>query len=104
LNGAKVRSFLERLAVRDEVSASTQNQVLNALVMFFREGLSKELGEFAPAKRPKRMPVVLTRGVFVEGVVLVGVLDKRAKRRALAPFAQQFHEDFRQTVTEEFPV
>jgi integron integrase len=63
LNGAKVRSFLERLAVRDKVSASTQNQALNALVMFFREGLSKELGElgeFAPAKRPKRIPVVLT--------------------------------------------
>jgi integron integrase len=64
LNGAKVRSFLERLAVRDKVSASTQNQALNALVMFFREGLSKELGElgeFAPAKRPRRIPVVLTR-------------------------------------------
>jgi hypothetical protein len=31
LNGGKVRSFLEKLAVRDKVSASTQNQALNAL-------------------------------------------------------------------------
>jgi hypothetical protein len=55
---ARVRSFLERLAVRDKVSASTQNQALNPLVMLFRKGLSKELGELgelAPAKRPKRM-------------------------------------------------
>jgi hypothetical protein len=31
LNASKVRSFLEKLAVRDKVSASTQNQALNAL-------------------------------------------------------------------------
>ena len=46
------------------VSASTQNQALNALVFFFREGLKRdlgELGEFERAKRPRRLPVVLTR-------------------------------------------
>lgn len=64
LDGEKVRSYLEMLAVRGKVSASTQNQALNALVFFFREGLGKELGElgqFAPAKRPRKLPLVLTR-------------------------------------------
>jgi integron integrase len=64
LDADRVRAFLERLAVVAKVSASTQNQALNALVFFFREGLGKELGQlgkFAPAKRPRRIPVVLTR-------------------------------------------
>jgi site-specific recombinase XerD len=54
---------LEQLAVRGKVAASTQQQALNALVFFFREGLGRrlgELGEFALAKRPKKLPVVLT--------------------------------------------
>ena len=34
-----VRAFLEMLAVQGKVCASTQNQALNALVFFFREGL-----------------------------------------------------------------
>jgi hypothetical protein len=49
------------LAVLAKLSASTQNQALNALVFFFREGLGKELGqlgEFTPAKRPRKIPVV----------------------------------------------
>jgi integron integrase len=65
LGTGHVRSFLEDLAVRGRVSASTQNQALNALVFFFREGLKRELGElggFEHAKRPRRLPVVLTRG------------------------------------------
>jgi integron integrase len=64
LDAGRVRAFLERLAVVGKVSASTQNQALNALVFFFREGLGKELGqlgEFTPAKRPRKIPVVLTR-------------------------------------------
>ena len=64
LDADRVRAFLERLAVVGKVSASTQNQALNALVFFFREGLGKELGqlgEFTPAKRPRKIPVVLTR-------------------------------------------
>ena len=38
LDGEKVRAFLEELAVQGRVSASTQNQALNSLVFFFREG------------------------------------------------------------------
>jgi integron integrase len=64
LDAGKVRGFLERLAVQGKVSASTQNQALNALVFFFREGLSRdlgELGEFRAARRGQKIPVVLTR-------------------------------------------
>ncbi|MDQ6952112.1 MAG: phage integrase N-terminal SAM-like domain-containing protein [Mariprofundaceae bacterium] len=45
------------------VSTSTQNQALNALVFLYKQVLGKELGKlesFARAKRPKRLPVVLS--------------------------------------------
>jgi hypothetical protein len=56
----EVKAFLEELAVGAKVSASTQNQALNALVFYFREGLQRqfgELGDFERAKRPRRLPV-----------------------------------------------
>jgi integron integrase len=59
----QVRDFLEQLAVRGKVAASTQRQALNALVFFFREGLGRrlgDLGQFEKAKRPRKLPVVLT--------------------------------------------
>ena len=62
--GDEVVSFLQHLAVRRNVSASTQNQALNALVFFYDQVLKKplgDLGDFVRAKRPKRLPVVLTR-------------------------------------------
>jgi integron integrase len=57
-----VRAFLEGLALEQQVTASTQNQALNALVFFFREGLGQplgELGEFEYARTPRKLPVVL---------------------------------------------
>ncbi len=62
---AEVVSFLETLAVRSNVAASTQNQALNALVFFYNQALEQSLGDlgsFIRAKRPQRLPVVLTRG------------------------------------------
>ncbi|MDG4597756.1 MAG: integron integrase [Candidatus Contendobacter sp.] len=62
---ADVVSFLETLAVRGNVAASTQNQALNALVFFHGQVLEQPLGDlgaFIRAKRPQRLPVVLTRG------------------------------------------
>ncbi|MFC1748514.1 integron integrase [Pseudomonadota bacterium] len=64
LGAPEVVLFLKDLAVRGNVAASTQNQALNALVFFFRHALNKpleELGEFTRAKRPKHLPVVLSR-------------------------------------------
>jgi integron integrase len=61
---AEVTAYLEQLAVKRNVAASTQNQALNALVFFYKEILKQPLANldtFARAKRPKRLPVVLTR-------------------------------------------
>lgn len=60
----EISSFLSHLAVHNNVSASTQNQALNALLFLYREVLGKQLrymDGIQRAKRPKRLPVVLTR-------------------------------------------
>ncbi len=65
---ARVRAYLEHLAVNRGVSASTQNQALNALVFLYKHVLESELGEleaYARAKRPRNLPVVLSRGETV---------------------------------------
>lgn len=64
LGGQEVTEFLSHLAVAEQVSASTQNQALNAVVFLYREVLHRELtglDERLRATRPKRLPVVLTR-------------------------------------------
>jgi len=63
LDMTAISSFLEHLALARNVSSSTQNQALNALVFLYKQVLGQELGKlecFVRAKRPKRMPVVLT--------------------------------------------
>jgi integron integrase len=60
----EVRCFLSDLATTGRVSASTQNQALNALVFLYKRILGKELeaiGEIERAKYPKRLPVVLSQ-------------------------------------------
>ena len=60
-----VREFLERLATVHVVAASTQNQALNALVFFLERAAGTPVGEigvFPRAKRPQRLPVVLSPG------------------------------------------
>jgi integron integrase len=59
-----VTRFLSNLAVERRVSASTQNQALSALVFLYREVLNMPVGwlnALVRAKRPGRLPVVLTR-------------------------------------------
>lgn len=61
---ADLNSYLEYLAVKRMVSASSQNQALNALVFFFKNVLQKkvgDIGEFTRARLPVRMPVVLSK-------------------------------------------
>jgi integron integrase len=75
LADADIGRFLDWLAVKRRVSASTQNQALNGLLFLFREVLGREglqFGDFARAKRPKRLPTVLTKG---EVARLLGELD-----------------------------
>jgi site-specific recombinase XerD len=59
-----VQTFLTHLAAERRVSASTQNQALNALVFLYHQvlGVSLEgaLG-FERARRSQRLPVVLTQ-------------------------------------------
>ncbi len=60
----EINSFLSHLAVKDRVSASTQNQALCALVFLYRHVLEKPfptLENLVRAKRPARLPTVLTR-------------------------------------------
>ena len=59
-----VRAFLERLVISENMSASTQSQALNALAFHFKNVLGEslgELGDFRKSKRPKKLPVVLSR-------------------------------------------
>src|SRR5437667_311764 len=60
----EVQAFISHLAAKRDVAASTQNQALNALVFLYGQVLHQELGaigEMARARRPSRLPVVLTK-------------------------------------------
>ncbi|MEJ2330860.1 MAG: integron integrase, partial [Gammaproteobacteria bacterium] len=59
----EVSAFLTYLAVEGRVAAATENQALNALVFLYKVVLECPLGEIegvARAKKPQRLPVVLT--------------------------------------------
>jgi integrase len=61
---AEIAQFLTSLATQGHVSASTQNQALNALLFLYQEVLNKTIGLVAGvvrANRPRRLPVVLTK-------------------------------------------
>ena len=60
----EIRAFLAHLAVHRHGAASTQNVALNALLFLYRHVLRQEfpeIGELERAKRPRRLPTVLTR-------------------------------------------
>jgi integron integrase len=64
MGAPEVESFLTSLAVEHQVSASTQNQALAAVLFLYRDVLEIRLPwltEVIRAKRPQRLPVVLTR-------------------------------------------
>jgi site-specific recombinase XerD len=61
----EIQGFLSDLATRGRVSASTQNQALSALLFLYKKVLQMELpwlDDIVRAKRPVRIPIVLTRG------------------------------------------
>jgi site-specific recombinase XerD len=60
----EINRFLSHLAVKDRVSASTQNQALSALLFLYRRVLEKPfptLENIVRAKKPKRLPTVMTQ-------------------------------------------
>jgi site-specific recombinase XerD len=64
LGSEEVLAFLSHLASRWGVSASTQNQALAALLFLYSEVLQRPLASLGPvvhAKRPMRLPVVMSR-------------------------------------------
>lgn len=59
----EINYFLTDLAVNKKVSASTQNQALSALLFLFQHVMSQPIGwvnAAVRAKKPERLPVVLT--------------------------------------------
>jgi integron integrase len=70
----KIEQFLTHLAVDRSVSASTQNQALNALVFLYKKVLKYNLdGEINAQRAPKRkkVPVVLTRDETAKIITLM---------------------------------
>jgi integron integrase len=76
----ELEAFLSHSAIAGQVSASTQNQALNAVVFLYRHVLEMEFDfplDAIRAKRPKRLPVVLSKAevrevlAALEGVYLV---------------------------------
>jgi integron integrase len=64
MGAPEVEDFLSTLAVKNQVSASTQNQALAAILFLYRAVLEIKLPwltEVVRAKRRQRLPVVLTR-------------------------------------------
>jgi len=60
----EINAFLTHLAVDEKVSSSTQNQALSALLFLYRHVIGKEIGDLGNvirARKPVRLPVVLTR-------------------------------------------
>jgi integron integrase len=60
----EVSQFLNHLVTERKVAASTQNQALCALLFLYGEVLGRKMdwvGGIVHAKRPKRLPVVLTK-------------------------------------------
>lgn len=69
MGAIEVGEFLSHLAVTRNVSASTQNQALNALVFLYKAVLDRPIGELhgvVRAKKPQRVPVVLSRDEIAE--------------------------------------
>ncbi|MEB3324034.1 MAG: phage integrase N-terminal SAM-like domain-containing protein, partial [Cyanobacteriota bacterium] len=62
MGSAEVNAFLTHLAVEGQVSASTQNQALSAVLFLYRVLLERDLDleGVVRARKPQRLPVVLT--------------------------------------------
>ena len=66
MGGVEIAAYLTHLAVERQVSASTQNQALAALLFLYRAVLGADpgnldLGAVVRARRPRRLPTVLSR-------------------------------------------
>ncbi len=64
LGKSEIRSFINYLAIKKKVSASTQNQALQSILFLYKQILKIEIGwieEIKRAERIKHIPVVFSR-------------------------------------------
>lgn len=69
MGGPEINRFITHLAVNTGVSASTQNQALAGVLFLYRHVLHRDVEDLARvirARKPKRLPVVLTRDEVVD--------------------------------------
>ena len=87
LDAAETTAFLNHLAGERDVAASTQNQALSALLFLYKEVLAQPLpwlDKLERAKRPARLPGVLTR--LESGHGDVEMPDALARKYPKAPY------------------
>ncbi len=75
MGASEITAFLTHLAVKEKISASTQNQALNAIAFLYGQVLKREMGELdeiVRAKRPERLPVFFSP---TEAKAVLGHLD-----------------------------
>lgn len=64
MGAEEISAFLNYLANRENVSVSTQNQALTAIIFLYKQILDTDIGqlpEFQYARKPRRLPVVLSQ-------------------------------------------
>ncbi len=64
MGAPQIEAYLTFLAVKKQVSASTQNQALSAILFLYKHVLKKDITliDAVRAKRPQMLPVVLSMG------------------------------------------
>jgi site-specific recombinase XerD len=75
----EIEQFLTHLAIEGHVSASTQNQALAALLFLYQDVLKIDVGRLdaVRARRPKRIPLVLSMNEVSHGTGSGGVSRQR---------------------------
>ncbi|HSR18379.1 MAG TPA: integron integrase [Ignavibacteriaceae bacterium] len=64
MGAEEIRDFINHLAVKNNVSAATQNQALNGILFLYKEILKKDIGwinEIKFAHKKRHLPLVLTK-------------------------------------------
>ena len=75
----EIEAFLSHLAINRHVSASTQNQALNAVVFLYKSDLNVEVDfelRATRARKSQRLPVVLSRKQVSD---ILGLLNRTSK-------------------------
>ena len=86
MGAPEINAFLTHLAVEQNVAASTQTQALSAILFLYRDVLYQDLDEplnIVRAKKPERLPVVLTRQEVANAVErdheIVAIVEQQNK-------------------------